>query len=234
VSSFLEQLIELRRTTRRMHLSAGDPGATPVTKLGGVPWWPRGIARPRCVADHAMAFMAQIRLADVPGLREEGTMLSFHLCAKCKNRERTHDVRVLQTIATDADAAGTVVPSPIAAATVTFSDVDEVPSPADEPPELRTLPRPELEGGDDPYGLAETHYPGTIHVRRCKLGGWPSWPRQAKWPLAASGKPMRFVAQIDWLVGADAPWAQGGYALLFAEPAGMNGKRRADVVVDIR
>lgn len=64
-------------------LSPGDPGALPITKFGGAPWWPAGVDRPECTHGHKLSFVAQIRLADVPGWESDPGLLSFHYCLKC-------------------------------------------------------------------------------------------------------------------------------------------------------
>lgn len=64
-------------------LSPGDPGALPVTKFGGIPWWPTGVDRPECIHGHKMSFITQVRLADVPGWETDTGLLSFHYCLTC-------------------------------------------------------------------------------------------------------------------------------------------------------
>ncbi|HUR39373.1 MAG TPA: DUF1963 domain-containing protein, partial [Planctomycetota bacterium] len=100
--------IELQRQTfetRKMLLKPGDPGPLPVTKVGGVPWWPEGQARPQCWQGHRLAFMAQVALDDVAQLAPDPGLLSFHYCDECahlgtvsfggENEDRRcHDVRV--------------------------------------------------------------------------------------------------------------------------------------------
>jgi len=81
---FRSKLMEYSEKTRELVLSAGDPGPKPVTKIGGPPWWPAGRARPTCAKGHAMSFIAQVLLADVPALEQySDRLLSFHYCDKC-------------------------------------------------------------------------------------------------------------------------------------------------------
>src|SRR5262245_46513164 len=39
---FRHQLREYAEKSRELVLTPGDPGPVPVTKIGGVPWWPAG------------------------------------------------------------------------------------------------------------------------------------------------------------------------------------------------
>lgn len=82
---FEEKLAALSRDCRRLEETPGDPGPLPITKLGGEPWWPKGTPRPICRrSSHPMAFIAQIRLADVPGCeRLLSHLYSFHYCHEC-------------------------------------------------------------------------------------------------------------------------------------------------------
>lgn len=64
-------------------LTPGDPGPLPVTKFAGVPWWPKNTPRPVCPQGHAMGFVVQVRLADVPGWESDPGLLSFHYCYEC-------------------------------------------------------------------------------------------------------------------------------------------------------
>lgn len=84
-AQFIERLRALSRDCVRLEGRPGDPGPVPATKLGGEPWWPQGTPRPHCrKASHRMAFIAQVRLADVPGLEHLASHLySFHYCQQC-------------------------------------------------------------------------------------------------------------------------------------------------------
>ena len=71
---------------------------------------------------------------------------------------------------------------------------------------------------------------GLSHVPRSKLGGWPSWQQTPQWLTCAEGRRMTFVAQIDYALGEDSPWANGGYAYLFV--CGREcAHREADLVI---
>src|SRR5688572_7449611 len=71
------------RTARRLVLTPGDAGAERATKIGGIPWWPRGESRPQCDRGHNLSFYMQIRLSDVPGWETSEDLLSFHYCDEC-------------------------------------------------------------------------------------------------------------------------------------------------------
>lgn len=63
----MNRLLARKRPTRLLKDSLGDPGPIAITKIGGIPFWPRGLDRPTCSLGHRMAFLTQIRLGDVPG-----------------------------------------------------------------------------------------------------------------------------------------------------------------------
>src|SRR5215469_10519145 len=81
---FCDRLLAHLRPTRELILEPGDPGPAPLTKVGGIPWWPTARPRPHCRDGHPMSFVFQVRLSDVPGLEacREG-LLSFHYCLEC-------------------------------------------------------------------------------------------------------------------------------------------------------
>ncbi|MBK7976698.1 MAG: DUF1963 domain-containing protein [Deltaproteobacteria bacterium] len=81
--------------------------------------------------------------------------------------------------------------------------------------------------GDD---LDEDLGYGFKHVKRSKLGGWPTWAQDAEWPECERCERMRFVAQLDWVIGAEAPWGGGGYGYLFVCSPGCPD-RRGELVI---
>jgi hypothetical protein len=211
--------------TCRLELTpdAGTPSQG--TRLGGVPWWPATEERPRCPSGHLMAFIGQFRMADGPASAKDPGLLSFHYCQECAHAggmsfghgdadNRGYEVRLFGRPSTETDGQGIVAPSPIQSASVRLSCVEEIPHDADiDPAMLEKLPLPE---GEDQWD--ERSWGGLTHVMRSKLGGWPSWQQDSDWPQCREGRRMNFVAQIDYAVGCDAPWANGGYAYLFVCP----------------
>ena len=88
-SKFKETLSRHSRETRELLLSAGGSEVRPVTAISGAPWWPSGVERPVCSAGHAMAFMAQVSMIDVPGSASlPGVPASFHYCQECAHAGR--------------------------------------------------------------------------------------------------------------------------------------------------
>ncbi len=212
------------RETARMDLAAGDPGPMPVTKLAGVPWWPRGVDRPRCSVGHPMCFYAQVRLRDVPGL-ETGSdvLLSLHYCVVCMrdtrmsfgfgDREnRGYAVTLFDDLSAVVDGLPSFEPEPMRASSVTLTRIVETPGLGDFGTLGEGIPDDWWIGGD----LSEDLGYGFKHVQRSKLGGWPTWAQDAERPECPACGELIFVAQLDWSpCGIDWPWSGGGYGYLF-------------------
>jgi hypothetical protein len=144
---FRQAITPLQRFTRRLLITPGDPGPLPVTKLGGVPWWPLGTPRPRCADGHSMAFLAQVRLADVPAFSPDDLgLLSFHFCEECMAVGKVafgsdeppsypgapamnagFDLRIFSTYAAPTDGLGMLADGDLPAMSITFADRLEVP-----------------------------------------------------------------------------------------------------------
>jgi Domain of unknown function (DUF1963) len=228
---FAAKMASYKRKARRLHLTEGDPGPIPVTKLSGVPWWPRGTERPRCEYSHDMAFIAQINLQDVPEFEKgDARLLSFHYCQECAYAGRmawgyivpSHTGYDLSLFAspheTAADGLGVLTPSPLDPCGIQLSDAFEVPSQEEISPELMPPDYPQLE-----HDFDENVYPGVIHVARSKLGGWPTWMHYPEWPTCKDGSKMVFVAQLAGGECDQATWVNG-YAYLFVPPIGAEAE----------
>lgn len=221
-------------------LTPGDPGPTPVTKVGGVPWWPRGQPRPRCEHGHSMAFMAQARLSDVPTLADDGALLSFHYCLTCTydgrmsfgrndDENRGYAITLLNNVEdVPPDELGVVSPGCLPEMRVAFSDADEVLDLEDASALELELPPEMFSVGEDDFD--ENVGLGLIHVARSKLGGWPHWQQSPEWPTCLDGRRMTFVMQLDWELGEASPWGGGGYAYLFVCGRECTS-READLVI---
>ena len=228
-----------RSRARLLTFVPGDPGNNAVTKLGGVPWWPRNRERPRCPEfGHLMAFVAQYRLADLPELNGDPGLLSFHYCQECQwdalmsygwidLRNRSYAVTCLDPHLDEGpDDRGTVAEPIFAAHSVTFEDHYETPTPEDWPATLTAGAR----------RLRKKHFPPNgeppVCVDGCKLGGWPAWDQSAEWPEYAPGERMFFVAQLDHQLGTQSGWGGGGHAFLFVAPRGTPD-RRGELVIQV-
>ena len=191
---------ELKRQERpclRMVLKPGDPGPVFATKIGGIPWWPKGLGRPRCSRrNHPMSFMSQIFLKDVPSLDSDNTLLSFHYCEHCAldgfmahglsdPDPGGYDLRLFKADTKQhGDGLRVIARSSLLPYKVGFSKTLEIQGWEEYSNQVREkLPEdyPTLE--DD---LDENVYPGLIHVARCKVGGWPSWVQTPEWPKCPS------------------------------------------------
>jgi hypothetical protein len=213
----------------------GEAGDGPGTRVGGAPWWPVGRPRPACDLGHALAFVAQVRLTDVPGLgAPDDRLLSFHYCDACMRegdasfgwghdepggRRGRYAVDVLAAAPGDpADGLGAAAGAePHQAARVGFFDTEEWPGPEDDPETWDALGEDVTEANVVlPYSeLTDAHPDLPVHFERSKLGGWPSWAQHPEWPRCAHRRRMRFVGQLgDWDF-RDAAWSGGGHAHLF-------------------
>lgn len=232
----IEFIARLRTLEREVNAFAVvTPGTDEIraTRIGGQPWWPLSEDRPRCRAcNRHLAFMAQIALRDVPKLAPSPGLLSFHYCQHCTYNGNMsfggenlsqhgsygglgYDVRVFPEVGVAADDRGIIEPSPLPPLTVKLARALEVPEGFDYPEEVAALAPfdfPHLQHDFDEnigYGLK--------HFRRCKAGGWPTWLQSSDWPIGVNGERAVFIGQIDWEVGDQASWCNGGYAYLFAD-----------------
>jgi uncharacterized protein YwqG len=250
---FWQEISKHQKPTRRLVLEAGDLGQMPITKIGGMPWWPEGRARPRCDKGHLMSFMAQIKLSDVPGiLPVDEALLSFHYCQECTYEGNMsfgladpdhacegYDLTLFDDPdAVQPDRLGIVAEDVLGPNMVRFSDRDETPNLEDiwniEAISLllphRTTDEHELDCiFSDAYPFNEADYPDFIHIPTSKVGGWPSWAQSPEWP-EHEGRRDVFVAQLDYTLSILASWGGGGYAYLFLTPEGVV-PRRAEFLI---
>ncbi len=240
---FQEVMLKLVKPTREFQVSEGADEALAVTKIAGAPWWPRGVAKPRCRHGHEMSFVAQILLSDVPldGM-PENSLLSFHYCDQCTQEgrmafgcfdteNRGYDLRVLHDVdKAQADMKGLSVPSMTKSYSISFRDVEEVPGGLAEDAGIKhdNMPINFPQGHGD---FDEDIYPGLKHIFNSKIGGWPSWAQYPEWPLH-NGKRYRFLGQLDWKLFEGAPWCTGGYAYLFVVEE-ENGKLKAEMSIQV-
>ncbi len=90
MNRYLAEMIATCKLAKKLELSEGDPGQVAVTKIGGVPLWPRGIERPKCSVGHPMSFFFQVLLSDVPDFGEDDTLFTFHYCLTCMREGASH------------------------------------------------------------------------------------------------------------------------------------------------
>lgn len=244
-------LLKTLKPTRRLVLQPGDPGQSPVTKVGGVPWWPASLARPHCPHGHAMSFIAQFRLDEVPELGpDDPGLLSFHYCQECSYEGRMpqgwtspdsdwadpqdaqrYDLSIF-TEFTDkpADGLGIQAEDVLSPYTVSFSERMETPSWDDARimPELSHL----IDMADeddidfllqDSYDFDEDQFPELVHLPVSKLGGWPSWIQSPEWPRDYPDEQLMFVAQLSPLSDSET-WCNG-LAYLFIHPASQEDRK---------
>lgn len=216
------KVAKLSRPFKRMEFKPGDVGQVPVTKLGGVPWWPANIERPKCVDGHNMSFVAQIRLDDVPGLERPPTLVSFHYCDRCtddgkmpwgwedKGRQLRYRLSIFPDIEQGVDGLGLVADSRIVPQMPTFHGGTESLGIEDI---WKRFPETSV-----PYGISNYGLDDVFHEQRSKLGGWPSWVQHPLRPKDEQGEKMRFFAQLDLYDCPESSWANG-YAYLFISEA---------------
>lgn len=215
----------------------------PVTKIGGVPWWPSDVIRPRCPQDHAMSFAAQFLTTEVPSLSVFPPMLlSFHYCLECawagnmsfgESYTGSYDDSSLNlgydiSFFTDLSK---VTPDDIGVIDPCLTeDVQRLSSPLVDSPiyddieALIDVASYDITRASAAVNGLSAIYPGEldlsevdsrgVHYPGSKLGGWPSWVQYCEYPKTLNGNPMTFIAQLDGDVG-DVPWVNG-YVYLFA------------------
>lgn len=250
-SKLRNAFLKFLKPTRRLVLEPGDPGQLPMTKIGGVPWWPEGKKRPHCPDGHAMSFIAQIRLSDVPGFEGDPGLLSFHYCQECSYEgnmafgwtstdDSTYDPLDSQrydlTIFTDmentpVDGLGIIAEDVESPYSVTFSDRMETPDwdESNEIPELSELVSEADEDEidfmmQDAYDFDESQFPDLVHIPVSKLGGWPSWVQYPEWPRDYPTEPLIFLAQLSPMGEDNETWCNG-LAYLFIHPISSKDRK---------
>ncbi|MCE5278545.1 MAG: DUF1963 domain-containing protein [Planctomycetaceae bacterium] len=238
--AFRKKLSEQKKPTRQIIVGPANEGCEPVTKISGAPWWPADLPRPTCEHGHTMAFMAQIRLSDVPGFEtHKDSLVSFHYCSRCAydgnmswgtqgSNESGCDVSVITEVAArDPDRRGVVAEGTIDPHSVSFRDVMEVPGFEDTMAMYSGVPDDYPQGTDD---FDENIYPGLIHVKASKVGGWPSWVNSPRPPAVEPDEQLYFIGQLDWMLGEQTAWGGGGYAYLFLISSDTGALRGALIV----
>jgi uncharacterized protein YwqG len=240
---FRSKMLGLARPTREFKVSEGGEGPLPVTKIGGEPWWPEGVSRPECKEGHAINFVIQILLSDVPlPDMPANALLSFHYCNECTENgrmsfgcfdeeNRGYDVTVLYDIhEAKADMKGLLASSLTKSYDISFRDLEEVPGGLCEDANIEwvNLPKDFPQGKDD---FDEDIYPGLKHVSNSKIGGWPNWVQHPEWPLD-NGERYKFTGQLDWQLFEELPWCAGGYAYLFVAEDD-DGRLKAELVIQV-
>jgi hypothetical protein len=233
-----------RETARTFELKPGDPGQVFATKIGGVPWWPKGQARPAC-REHRkpMSFIGQFLLSDVPEHAAERTLVALHLCDACDSvgfddKGKGYEVTLIPFETNrQPDGLGTLgaLAPDIEQGTPVFTDVGDHMGIGD----IWETP---LGNDEENYDLIDIARYGTVEPESgrmydqypnhegYKLGGWPSWQQSAGWPTCREGRTMRFIGQIDASVSSGVMWGGGGYAYLFVCPSACK-QRHGELVV---
>jgi len=226
---FRAHLLPYQRHARELIVTPGDPGCLPETKISGVPWWPSDRPRPHCSHGHAMSFMAQFLLSDIPTFESHGdSLVAFHYCHECSYEGNTsygwddrlgnkdgYDISVINGIAgRQPDGLGVIAEVAIDPQSVAFRNVMDAPGYEDT---MRTIDLPSVPDdyprGDDEFD--EDIYPGVIHIARSKVGGWPTWVQNSEPPETNADEQLHFIGQLDWMLCDRATWCTGGYACLF-------------------
>jgi uncharacterized protein YwqG len=226
-----KQLKAFERPYQRMELVSGDPGPLPLTKVGGAPWWPRGIARPTCVDGHQMGFVVQIRLDEVPGFAQPPSLLSFHYCDECTydgkmpfgwkdiGHQRRYNVHVFANLTLEVDGLGIVAESSTAARIPTFYDGIESLSLEEIWAKFPTISGPGQLSGFE-----------IVHQYGSKLGGWPGWMQHPEVPEDECGNEMKFVGQLAYEDSPRNSWCTGS-VYLFVSDYDEHEDQQADMMI---
>ena len=225
-NTLCEQLGKCRRRYLGLDLSPGDSGQVPITKLSGVPWWPHGIERPRCVDGHLMSFIVQIRLDEVPGFDQSPTLLSFHYCDQCahdgrmawgwadahrrkqpeglrssQRQQLQYALRIFSDLdKTRVDGAGVTIESSVPSQRAAYIQGFDYPNIEDIWQMFPETARPNAtpDTGEEMPNNDVT-----------KIGGWPSWLQHPDRPRDHAAKEMDFVGQLHMRDSQDTSWASG-------------------------
>lgn len=238
---FLQEMLKHAKPTREFLVSEGGFEPLPVPQIAGQPWWPEGIARPKCKNGHNMNFIVQIFLSDVPlPDMPASALLSFHYCDECTmegkmswgwndTENRGYDLSIFYDVGQrKPDSLGLVASSLTKTYRISFRDLEEVPN-DEEDAHINHVDLPK----DYPQGRCdfdENIYPGLKHIAKSKIGGWPTWAQYPQWPTNDVGEKFLFLGQLDWKLFEGTPWCLGGYAYLFITKDD-NAKLKAELLI---
>lgn len=224
---WIEEISKFEKPTNKMVLQEMEHPCQPISCVGGAPWWPKGIERPRCEKGHFMSFISQIDLSDLPDPDEPiSGLCSFHYCIECQHKgnmsfgwsdkqNKGYDVRVFQDLNVDTDGLGILSDPVIPPRTVEFEKIEEVPNLSDLPVDVAEMVPDKFFKFTPPdidnykFIPSDWVWHNLKHVHGSKIGGHPTWIQNPEWPSMVSGKRMIFLAQLDGLIGDDAAWANG-------------------------
>lgn len=238
-TDWTEKIKKFEKPTNKMLLQEMENPCHPVSSIGGAPWWPKGTERPKCEKGHFMSFIAQINLSDLPNQNEAMSgLFSFHYCIECQHegnmafgwyyeKNKNYDVRVFQYLNVENDGLGIVSGPIIPSRIVKLEKIEEIPNINDLPLNVNEMIPDEFfefEPPDyDPYKLipGDTVWPNMKHVHGSKIGGHPTWVQDPKWPTTPDGKRMKFIAQLDGIIGEGASWPNGtAFLFIYESSAG--------------
>ena len=229
---------QFEKPTNKMKFYAGNGAKSLDTKIGGVPWWPANVERPKCKQGHYMSFISQINLKDWPDNQNRVGVVSFHYCIQCQHdgdmafgwyydQNKNYDIRVFSDISVAPDELGAMglnVPEQ----TPAFEAIIEIPDVNDLPQEIASILPDEffefIPPDYDEFSIIQSDYVwhNLKHVHGSKVGGYPTWVQDSEWPLGANGQNMKFLTQLDSIVGEIASWANGTAFLFIDEDENGN------------
>ncbi|WP_197528875.1 DUF1963 domain-containing protein [Aeoliella mucimassa] len=233
-NSRLRKLLqEYERPYQRLQFVSGDLGAIATTKVGGTPWWPSNVDRPKCVDGHLMSFVMQIRVDEVPGFDQPPTLLSFHYCDSCtlegkmpfgwtdQGHQLRYSVQLFSDLECVPDGLQVVAESRAPVAKVQRLDGSETLNLFDIWETFPATQSQDFEMDDSILGLNE----------ECsKLGGWPSWYQNPEYPEDDDGSVMSFVGQLCGSESAKNAWGCGA-VYLFVSEYDEDEPQQADMVI---
>ena len=180
------------------------------TKIGGTPWWPEDVERPKDAKGRSMKFVAQINLDDIDFIDLSDAILSFHYSVEDMHEgnmsfggeegsddAKGYDVRVLTNISNRVADGNSEVDETFY---LSSKVVKLVPTPGEEV--LLALEEQvdnEIDE-DESYELwdeAIAHYFEEFEEGESHIGGYPQWVQDPEYPANDNGDDYQFVAYID-------------------------------------
>ena len=214
MNRLLELLSPIEKDAKLFSKEPKSDSQNTITKIGGIPWWPDGIERPKDKKGRPMKFVAQINLADVDSIDLPDALVSFHYSVEdmsegnmcfgvydLNGNTDSYDIRVFTKISERSSES--VVVDDAEAYHLSSKIVKLAPSSSEEMlADIEQQIENEIKNVDmgDLWDEAIEHYYREFEEGESHVGGYPQWWQDPEYPKNESGDEYTFVAYIDGML----------------------------------